>query len=62
MQVSKILGKKDTPQGNQVFAQLTNGRYAVGVLSADSDVPTDQQYEDLEVALYKWYDIIHEDM
>jgi hypothetical protein len=52
----------DTPQGNQVLAVLGNGHYAVGVLSAHSDVPEDQQYVDLELALYKWYDLIHDDM
>jgi hypothetical protein len=62
MQVSKILGKMDSPHGSQVFAQLANGRYAVGVLSVHSEVPDDQQYDDLEVALYKWYDIIHHDL
>jgi hypothetical protein len=52
----------DTPQGNQVLAVLANGHYAVGVLSAHSVVPADQQYDDLELALYRWYDLIHGDM
>ncbi len=62
MQISRILGNMDTPQGKQVLAVLANGHYAVGVLSAQSDVPDDEQYADLELALYKWYDLIHDDM
>ncbi len=62
MQISRILGNIDTPQGTQVFAVLDNGHYAVGVLSAHSDVPDDAQYANLELALYKWYDLIHDGM
>jgi hypothetical protein len=62
MQVSKILGNVVTPEGDQVIAQLANGRYAVGMLDVRSEVPEDQQFEDLEMAFDKWYDIIHEDL
>jgi hypothetical protein len=59
MQISQILANVATPKGNQVIAILPNGRYAVGNLSDDSDVPEDEQFEDFKVALYKWYDAVH---
>ncbi|HEY7986783.1 MAG TPA: hypothetical protein VIE17_07670 [Methylophilaceae bacterium] len=61
MQISRILANVATPQGNQVIAVLTNGRYAVGDLSSASVVPDNEQFEDFKLALYKWYDAVHAD-
>ncbi len=61
MQISRILANVATPKGNQVIAKLVNGRYVVGSdLSYASKVPENEQYEDFKIALYKWYDMVHE--
>jgi hypothetical protein len=58
MQVIKILGTVATPQGNQVIAELFNGRYVVGLLSKENELDKNEQFEDFEVAFDKWYDNI----
>jgi hypothetical protein len=57
MQEIKILGNVATPQGNQVIAELINGRYVVGLLD-DSELAKNEQFDDFEVAFDKWYDNI----